>query len=109
MVTVQVTRDTIGQWIRQVSISGHALYDDYGKDIVCAAVSSVSINILNAIETLLDVSLEMEEGEDSIVARVPDMEEPNRAEHVQLLMETLVYSLNAIAKEYPSFVSVRES
>lgn len=32
-----------------ISITGHALYDDYGKDIVCSAVSSIIITTVNGI------------------------------------------------------------
>ncbi|PKM49735.1 MAG: ribosomal-processing cysteine protease Prp [Firmicutes bacterium HGW-Firmicutes-7] len=30
---------------------GHANFDDYGKDIVCASVSVLAINTVNSIET----------------------------------------------------------
>ena len=30
-----------------ITIAGHALYDDYGKDIVCASVSSIVITSIN--------------------------------------------------------------
>ena len=33
----------------QIEISGHAMYDDHGKDIVCAAVSSIVTTSINAI------------------------------------------------------------
>lgn len=42
MIKVNVNKDVI-------TITGHALYDDYGKDIVCAAVSSTVITTVNAI------------------------------------------------------------
>ena len=32
-----------------ISISGHALYNDFGKDIVCSAVSSIVITTVNGI------------------------------------------------------------
>ena len=32
-----------------ISITGHAMYDDYGKDIVCSAVSSIVITTINGI------------------------------------------------------------
>lgn len=106
MITIAIKRRS--QTVREVSISGHANYDDYGKDIVCAAVSSVSINIINATEIIVGVPLETEQGEGLIVCRVPDLGESRTAEKVQLLMETLVFSLKSIAKEYPSFVSITE-
>lgn len=35
--------------IEYVKFNGHALYDDYGKDIVCASASSIYITTVNAI------------------------------------------------------------
>lgn len=32
-----------------IQISGHAKFDDYGKDIVCASVSSIVYTTINAI------------------------------------------------------------
>lgn len=32
-----------------IEIKGHAMYDDAGKDIVCAAVSTIVITTVNAI------------------------------------------------------------
>ena len=108
MITVTVKRQTGQRTVQEVSISGNAHYDDYGKDIVCAAVSSVSINIINAAEALLNIPLETEERDGTILCRVPELREAKKNEHVQLLMETLVYSLKSIAEEYPSFVLIRE-
>ncbi len=34
---------------KKISISGHANYDDYGKDIVCASVSSILVTTVNGI------------------------------------------------------------
>ena len=33
----------------KIEIKGHANYDDYGKDIFCASVSSIVITTINAI------------------------------------------------------------
>ena len=33
----------------KIEIKGHANYDDYGKDIVCASVSSIVITTINDI------------------------------------------------------------
>ena len=35
--------------INKITMTGHAGYDDYGKDIVCAAASSIVITSVNAI------------------------------------------------------------
>ena len=40
------------------SVEGHAGYAKYGKDIVCAGVSALTINTINSIEALTDNSVE---------------------------------------------------
>lgn len=36
----------------KITVSGHAMYNNYGKDIVCASVSSIVICTANAIEKI---------------------------------------------------------
>ena len=40
--------------IENVLVKGHANYEDYGKDIVCAAVSSITITACNSILALMN-------------------------------------------------------
>ena len=42
MISIKENKD-------EIVISGHANYEDYGKDIVCASVSSIAITTVNAI------------------------------------------------------------
>lgn len=35
--------------LKKINISGHANYSEYGKDIVCASVSSILVTTVNAI------------------------------------------------------------
>ena len=46
MIKVKLLKDN--NKIKKIIIGGHALYDDFGKDIVCAAVSSTVITSINA-------------------------------------------------------------
>lgn len=50
MIKVSVKKEN--DKIREILIKGHALYDEYGKDIVCASVSSIVITTVNAIENI---------------------------------------------------------
>ena len=47
MIKVNITKKD--NKIEQIIMSGHAMYDDFGKDIVCAAASSITITSINAI------------------------------------------------------------
>lgn len=46
---IKVNIKTVNNNIDSIIISGHAGYDVHGKDIVCAAVSSITITTVNAI------------------------------------------------------------
>ncbi len=42
MISIKENKD-------EIVISGHANYEDYGKDIVCASISSIAVTTVNAI------------------------------------------------------------
>ena len=56
MIKVKITKNNI-------EISGHAKYDDYGKDIVCASVSSIATTSVNAILRFDNEAIKYEEKE----------------------------------------------
>ena len=48
MISVNVS--FIGKDVKSLTVSGHANYDEYGKDIVCAGVSAIVTGGINALE-----------------------------------------------------------
>ncbi len=44
---IKVKIEYNNNFVKSFKISGHANYDDYGKDIVCASVSSIAITSIN--------------------------------------------------------------
>ena len=53
MIRVNVFKDSDGS-CRGISFHGHAGYDDYGKDIICASVSALALNMANSVETFTE-------------------------------------------------------
>ena len=47
MIKVRISKNN--NFIKNINWSGHALYDDYGKDIVCSSFSTMIITTINAI------------------------------------------------------------
>ena len=76
---------------------GHAGYAEEGEDIVCAAISILTINTMNAIETFTDASFDGEMDESgSIHFRITsDLDDKS-----QLLLSTLALGLTDISNEY---------
>ena len=50
MIKVNVVKENSNY--KKISILGHAMYDDYGKDIVCSAVSSIVTTTVNGLLSL---------------------------------------------------------
>ena len=65
MTTITITKDASGTY-KGFECSGHAGFADSGKDIVCAAVSVLTINTINSIEKFtgdqIDTFQDPEEG-----------------------------------------------
>ncbi len=68
MIKVRVSQ-TKGK-IQEISISGHALYDEYGNDIVCAAVSSTVITTVNGIMKYDSSLIDFEQNQDGLKIKV---------------------------------------
>ena len=47
MIQVRVEKENAK--FKKIKIIGHAMYDDYGKDIVCSACSSIVTTTVNGI------------------------------------------------------------
>lgn len=78
-------------------VTGHAEYDEPGKDIICSAVSALTINTVNAIEKLTKDSLVTEADEDgTIKAKIRGKVSPES----ETLIKALRIGLCNIYEEY---------
>ncbi len=79
-------------------ISGHAQFAEYGQDIVCAAVSVLSINTVNSIQEFTDTHFTCETSEkDGIINfLLSDMQDDKS----QLLLRAMKLGLESIRKQY---------
>jgi len=64
---IKINIKEVNSNIEQIIISGHAGYDVHGKDIVCAAVSSITITTVNAILKLDSKAIDYVQDEDLII------------------------------------------
>ena len=86
--------------IKEMEISGHAEYDESGKDIVCAAVSTAIIVTANAIKLLNlndNRSLVIEEGYFKLEVLVDN-------EILSKLLTNLEYTLYDLERQYPEYI-----
>ena len=87
--------------VYELVIKGHAGYDVHGKDIVCAAVSSMAITTINNI-IVLDDSVDYEENSGLLIIRVKRDTEVNNK-----LLDNLVRMLTELKEQYPKNIEIR--
>lgn len=99
MISVEVKRkDGI---IEELTIKGHAMFDTYGKDIVCAGVSSSLITTINAI-------ISFDENAISYKENIFELENIKKDNITNKLLENLVEVLKETQKQYGKNIKVKE-
>ncbi len=99
MVNVKVTIDkskTI-----QIEIKGHAKYAKHGKDIVCAAVSSISIVTVNAIGKFNTGAIEIKDEDGYLKIKVLSFDNITST-----LLENMLENLSSLEKDYPKYIKI---
>lgn len=86
---------------KQIVIKGHANYDELGKDIVCASVSSMVITTVNAILRIDNEAIKYSDNDGVIIDIIKDNEIVNK------LIINLISLLEDLKKQYPKYIEIR--
>ena len=84
-------------------VSGHAGYDKIGKDIICASVSVLTINTINAIEQFTKNKFKCGQGKSGLIQfKFLSVSEQNEEQKQigQILLRTLDLGITGISREY---------
>ena len=88
--------------VNKVIINGHANYDDFGKDIVCAAVSSTVITTINILLSLDNQSISYNDSRGLIIEVLKnDMT-------TKKIINVLISNLYELEKAYPKNIQIKE-
>ncbi|AAM24170.1 MAG: putative ribosomal protein [Caldanaerobacter subterraneus] len=107
MIEVKVWRNPQGD-IYKFYVKGHAGYDEYGKDIVCAAVSAISQTAVLGIENIKGVKIRKEIEEGNLEVEVKEVLKEEDKIKLQAILETMVLGLKDVASGYSEYVKVEE-
>ena len=99
---IQVTVTKKDSKYQKLSIMGHALYDDYGKDIVCSACSSIVITTVNGLLALNHDSLIYEVKKDGVVIHSICSDDIT-----QTLIHNMINLLKELEGNYPENIEVK--
>lgn len=88
--------------ITEVKITGHANSAQYGRDLVCAGVSSISVGIANALvskDFLNHGTIDIKEG----FVHIKVLESTH---DIQVVLETLEIMLDTIEESYTKYIKI---
>lgn len=97
MIRVDVLRNRKGKYVG-FDCEGHAGYADSGEDIVCAGVSALVINTVNAIACFTDEKLSA--GTEEATGRITARFYHPAGHDAELLVKSLVLGLQGIQEQY---------
>ncbi|MBQ6404827.1 MAG: ribosomal-processing cysteine protease Prp [Bacilli bacterium] len=100
MIKVSIVKEN--SKYKKISILGHAMYDDYGKDIVCSACSSIVTTTVNGVLALQKGSLSYMVGKKGMTIDVKSEDETT-----QILIHNMVRLLKELEGNYPDNIEVK--
>ena len=100
MIKIKVVKDN--NYIKQITLKGHANYSEYGKDIVCAAVSATYLCTVNGILSINPDSIQISTSNDIQLIDVITEEETT-----QKLLQNMVRCLKSLEQEYPNNIKIK--
>ena len=83
-----------------IKISGHAGFDEYGKDIVCASVSSIVYTTVNGILNINENAIKFNDAKELIIEVLSD-------DLVTIkLISSMLDLLEDLEKQYPKNIKI---
>ena len=94
MIKVEVNK-------KNISIVGHANFSVYGKDIVCAAASSVVITSIEALASFDKDSVDIIQNKDKLEIKI------NKEDNItKTLIQNMLNCLTELEKKYPKNIKI---
>ena len=94
MIAVSVRKDGI-------SVLGHSGYAPAGKDIVCAAVSTLVCTLVNSLDALTKDKIEYQISDGTGIIRYGDLSDAGK-----LLVDSFFIGVSAISEQYPKYIRI---
>ena len=101
MIKVKLTKNN--NYYKRIIITGHANYDDFGKDIVCASVSSIIYTTVNGLLNINEKSIEFLDNDEYMEIKVLLSDDITNS-----LILNMMTMLKEIEKCYPKNIKVNE-
>ena len=93
MIKIKYTKDSL-------ELTGHAGYAEYGKDIVCASVSTLVVCSINNMKSIDKDSVDYKDDGNKITIKVFNNN------YSEIIFDNLIQMLEELAKDYPKNIKI---
>ena len=97
---IKVKYEVVDDKYKSIEVKGHALADDYGKDLICASVSSIMFGFMNALDEL-DEDVEIKQLTNKI-----EIVNHSSSNVIQDYFELVIIQLKTIEESYNDFIKL---
>ena len=97
MTTITITKSSDGSY-KQIECNGHAGFAQYGEDIVCAAISVLTINTINSVEKFTGDKVRVSQDEEKGILRLEFEGIPSK--EAELLLKSFELGVTSIYDQY---------
>jgi uncharacterized protein YsxB (DUF464 family) len=106
MINITINRNKSG-FIQSFTMSGHALFANHGKDLVCAGASAVSFGTINAVHALTGIIPDIQQEESGFLScSIPENLPTDDQDKIQTLLQGMVVSLQTIEEQYGEHIKI---
>ena len=91
-------------------MSGHADFAEHGRDIVCAAASSLATTCVNALETVANVicQVDLDEEQGYLKAMLPKNLSKEQSHDATVILHSFRQGISDLAEGNPKYITLKE-
>ncbi len=107
---INVTIVKINQNIITIEATGHSGYAEFGHDIVCAVVSTLTQNLVNGLERVINIKPRtiIDEKIPHFSVSIPKDLDKDKSREAQILMQTTYLGLIDARDSFKKFIKIKE-
>ena len=86
--------------------TGHSGYAKSGKDIVCAAISSLTQSVVLGLQDVCNAKIEVSDNDGYLKVELPKSLSKTKLDKAQVIFETLYIGIEDLKKGYSKYISM---
>ncbi len=88
-------------------MNGHSGFAEFGQDIICAGISTLTIAIFNGITEVCKIKkVKINENDGFLSMHIPDNISKDDRKKVNILLDTLILAYEQLSELYPNEIKI---